>query len=185
MTLQSPRSLNGPYYTLQLDAVAPFFISRRLHHLFLPQYVPLLTIPLPSFTIKCNATEQEDAPLEYLTGPPPPAQEPQPFVVPEVKGTAGAWGPAVGSFPEKFRDMPFQPFSKSDRLGKAADITGTAFQSRQNRYQSMFGAGDAYVKLPFSLRRKKWNFLKNDGKRGKRDKKIKQSNILNGGLGCC
>jgi translation initiation factor 3 subunit D len=41
--------------------------------------------------------------------------------------------------------MPFQPFSKSDRLGKAADITGTAFQSRANRYQSMFGAGDAYA----------------------------------------
>lgn len=89
--------------------------------------------------------EQEEVPLEYLTGPPPPAQDPQPFSVPEVKGSAGAWGPAVGSFPEKFRDMPFQPFSKSDRLGKAADITGTAFQSRQNRYQSMFGAGDAYA----------------------------------------
>lgn len=90
-------------------------------------------------------TEQEEAPLEYLTGPPPAAQAPQPFAVPEVKGSVGAWGPAAGSFPEKFRDMPFQPFSKSDRLGKAADITGTAFQSRQNRYQSMFGAGDAYA----------------------------------------
>ena len=41
--------------------------------------------------------------------------------------------------------MPYQPFSKSDRLGKAADITGQAYnRGRASRYQSMFGAGDAY-----------------------------------------
>ena len=40
--------------------------------------------------------------------------------------------------------MPYQPFSKSDRLGKAADITGQAYnRGRASRYQSMFGAGDA------------------------------------------
>ena len=111
-----------------------------------PPLLPSSYHPFSQTYVRTHArtqAEQEEVPLEYLTGPPPPAQDPQPFSVPEVKGSAGAWGPAVGSFPEKFRDMPFQPFSKSDRLGKAADITGTAFQSRQNRYQSMFGAGDA------------------------------------------
>lgn len=53
------------------------------------------------------------------------------------------WGPA-GPCAEEFKNMPYQPFAKSDRLGKAADITGTAYRGRQNRYQSMFGAGDAY-----------------------------------------
>eukprot|EP00040_Diaphanoeca_grandis_P002479 m.21853 g.21853 ORF g.21853 m.21853 type:complete len:579 (-) comp13572_c0_seq1:190-1926(-) len=53
------------------------------------------------------------------------------------------WGPA-GPCEKEFENMPYQPFSKSDRLGKAADITGTTYRGRANRYQSMFGAGDAY-----------------------------------------
>eukprot|EP00038_Savillea_parva_P028741 m.66767 g.66767 ORF g.66767 m.66767 type:complete len:569 (+) comp8385_c0_seq2:58-1764(+) len=55
----------------------------------------------------------------------------------------GLWGPC-GPYDEQFTDMPYQPFSKSDRLGKPADITGTYRGGRGNRYQSLFGPGDAY-----------------------------------------
>lgn len=34
------------------------------------------------------------------------------------------WGPPMDLAPAKFTDMPYAPFSKSDRLGRAADWTG-------------------------------------------------------------
>jgi len=83
------------------------------------------------------------AELVYLTGPPPTQGPRVPFVCPNVHSVSNMWGPA-GPAARVYEDMPYQPFSKADRLGKAADITGTAFQSRGNRFQSMFGAGDAY-----------------------------------------
>lgn len=45
------------------------------------------------------------------------------FVKPQLQYNEDGWGPC-----EKidFRDMPYQPFSKSDRLGKISDWTGTA-----------------------------------------------------------
>ena len=33
------------------------------------------------------------------------------------------WGPC--ELPDAFKDMPYQPFSKSDRMGKISDWTGT------------------------------------------------------------
>lgn len=65
------------------------------------------------------------------------------FTCPVILPNPTGWGP-TGPLAEEFKDMPYQPFSKSDRIGKAADITGTAYQGRGNRYQSQFGAGDAY-----------------------------------------
>lgn len=43
------------------------------------------------------------------------------FVAPTVYDNPDGWGPALDVPPEKFRDMPYAPFSKSDRLGRAAD----------------------------------------------------------------
>jgi len=39
--------------------------------------------------------------------------------------------------------MPYQPYSKSDPLGKVADWTGTVYGDKRinNRYRSQFGAG--------------------------------------------
>jgi len=87
--------------------------------------------------------DEEEGELVYLTGPPPDAQPRQAFQIPNVVSNENVWGPA-GPLSERFGDMPYQPFAKSDRMGKAADITGTAF-SRPNRFQSTFGAGDAYA----------------------------------------
>ena len=38
------------------------------------------------------------------------------FVTPEIKDNPNGWGP--NTIPAHFKDMPYQPFSKSDRLGK-------------------------------------------------------------------
>ncbi len=38
------------------------------------------------------------------------------FDPPVIQDNPTGWGP--NSIPEKFKDMPYQPFSKSDRIGK-------------------------------------------------------------------
>jgi translation initiation factor 3 subunit D len=38
------------------------------------------------------------------------------FIPPEIQENPNGWGPF--SVPEQFKDMPYQPFSKSDRIGK-------------------------------------------------------------------
>ena len=51
------------------------------------------------------------------------------FAVPLVHDNEDGWGPSSTCIPEKFKDTPYAPFSKSDRLGRAADWTG------QQQYQ--------------------------------------------------
>ena len=38
------------------------------------------------------------------------------FSTPAIQDNPTGWGP--NSIPAQFKDMPYQPFSKSDRLGK-------------------------------------------------------------------
>lgn len=38
------------------------------------------------------------------------------FKAPVIQDNVNGWGPC--DMPEQFRDMPYQPFSKGDRLGK-------------------------------------------------------------------
>ena len=38
------------------------------------------------------------------------------FVFPQIHDNLEGWGPC--EVPEQFRDTPYQPFSKDDRLGK-------------------------------------------------------------------
>ena len=63
------------------------------------------------------------------------------FVPPVIQDNPTGWGP--NSIPAQFKDMPYQPFSKSDRLGKISDWTGNTYQDRRymNKYNSQFGAG--------------------------------------------
>ena len=42
------------------------------------------------------------------------------FVFPTIHDNPSGWGPC--SVPEQFRDTPYQPFSKDDRLGKVTKI---------------------------------------------------------------
>jgi translation initiation factor 3 subunit D len=38
------------------------------------------------------------------------------FILPKISENPSGWGPFA--LPEQFKDIPYQPFSKSDRLGK-------------------------------------------------------------------
>ena len=48
----------------------------------------------------------------------PGGDAPARFVTPEIKDNPNGWGP--NTIPAHFKDMPYQPFSKSDRLGKVS-----------------------------------------------------------------
>jgi len=63
------------------------------------------------------------------------------FVPPVILDNPTGWGPCAG--PTDFKDTPYQPFSKGDRIGKVSDWTGQ-FQDR-NRYQSQFAPGSQYA----------------------------------------
>jgi hypothetical protein len=40
------------------------------------------------------------------------------FVPPVIHDNESGWGPT--GIPEQFKDMPYQPYAKSDRLGKVS-----------------------------------------------------------------
>jgi len=63
------------------------------------------------------------------------------FEPPIISDNPTGWGPST--IPAQFKDMPYQPFSKSDRLGKVSDWTGATYQDRRymTKYQSQYGAG--------------------------------------------
>ncbi|KAF6736742.1 Eukaryotic translation initiation factor 3 subunit D [Oryzias melastigma] len=67
------------------------------------------------------------------------------FQAPVIQDNPSGWGPCA--VPEKFKDMPYQPFSKGDRLGKVADWTGATYQDKRytNKYSSQFGGGSHYA----------------------------------------
>ncbi len=54
---------------------------------------------------------------------------PLPFQVPDVQDNPDGWGPS--SEPASLTDIPFAPFGKGDKVGRAADWT----QSAYNKYQ--------------------------------------------------
>ena len=60
-----------------------------------------------------------------------------PFGTPVVYINPEGWGPTTKCLPEQFLNVPFAPFGKGDRLGKAADFTQSAhYQARQQKYRS-------------------------------------------------
>lgn len=42
------------------------------------------------------------------------------FHAPVIQDNPSGWGPCA--VPDKFKDMPYQPFSKGDRLGKVNSL---------------------------------------------------------------
>lgn len=63
------------------------------------------------------------------------------FVPPLIQDNDDGWGPS--EIPAKFRELPYQPFSKGDRLGKVSDWTGATYQDKRylGKYNSAFGTG--------------------------------------------
>ncbi|DAZ96637.1 TPA: hypothetical protein N0F65_005816 [Lagenidium giganteum] len=53
------------------------------------------------------------------------------YETPKVDVNEGGWGPTT--LPQQFLNVPYAPFNKGDKLGKAADFVST--YARNNRYQ--------------------------------------------------
>ena len=50
------------------------------------------------------------------------------FTVPNMLENVNSWGPPADAvLADDFADVPYSPFSKSDKLGRAADWTQTGF----------------------------------------------------------
>lgn len=91
------------------------------------------------------------------------------FNAPVIQDNPSGWGPCA--VPEKFKDMPYQPFSKGDRLGKVcllrvagppgrnfvaisallvsqvADWTGATYQDKRYTSRTTFNTGFIVIKL--------------------------------------
>lgn len=52
------------------------------------------------------------------------------FELPKLQFNEDGWGP-TWEVPQNFRDMPYQPFCKSDRMGKISDWTGNALTDKK------------------------------------------------------
>lgn len=52
------------------------------------------------------------------------------FDLPKLQFNEDGWGP-TWEVPQTFRDMPYQPFCKSDRMGKISDWTGNALTDKK------------------------------------------------------
>lgn len=50
---------------------------------------------------------------------------PRAFVVPQVEDNAEGWGPC--SVPDHLKDLPYAPFNKADKIGRAADFSGATY----------------------------------------------------------
>lgn len=53
------------------------------------------------------------------------------FGVPQVAENLDGWGPDASSVPSQLEHVPYAPFSKGDRVGRASDWTGQAFKYNQ------------------------------------------------------
>jgi len=66
------------------------------------------------------------------------------YSVPEIQDNADGWGPS--QVPDHLKDIPFSPFSKSDRLGKAADWSSQGYNKNyQGRFQQSGPAVFSFV----------------------------------------
>ncbi|KAI9282251.1 eukaryotic translation initiation factor 3 subunit D [Sporodiniella umbellata] len=58
------------------------------------------------------------------------------FQLPSIFDNQNGWGPASDLVPDQFREIPYAPFSKGDKLGRVADWTNPEGQKQDNREQT-------------------------------------------------
>ena len=90
------------------------------------------------------------------------------FSIPNVQDNSDSWGPCV--LPNVFNDVPYAPFNKTDKVGKAADWQASSnFPNRfGNRYrdssqstvQTAFNYFYADGELPAAHLRRRSSFLR-------------------------
>ncbi|KAI9317890.1 eukaryotic translation initiation factor 3 subunit D [Dichotomocladium elegans] len=54
------------------------------------------------------------------------------FELPKIYENPGGWGPTTEVIPIQFRDIPYAPYSKGDKLGRIADWTNPDAQKQDN-----------------------------------------------------
>jgi len=64
------------------------------------------------------------------------------FATPDVHFNPGGWGPTADDLPKQFLDVPYAPFGKGDRLGRAADFTASAYYQQKQKYRRERDARD-------------------------------------------
>lgn len=77
------------------------------------------------------------------------------FELPKIYENAGGWGPTNQVIPLQFRDIPYAPYSKGDKLGRIADWTNPDAQKQDNNQVTgrtrtgfnRFNRGKNYYKL--------------------------------------
>ena len=63
------------------------------------------------------------------------AAQAQSFDTPDVHFNSSGWGPTEDDLPKQFLDVPYAPFGKGDRLGRAADFTASAYYQQKQKYR--------------------------------------------------
>lgn len=81
-----------------------------------------------------------------------------------------AWGPT--KVPDKFKDMPYQPFAKSDKVGRIADWTGQTYSDPRlaKKYQPHFGGS---LQSAYFVEEDDANFQLVDAQRGPVTSRVK------------
>jgi len=73
-----------------------------------------------------------------------------PFAIPTVHHNEGGWGPTSSNLPQQFVDVPYAPFGKGDRLGRAADFTMSSYYAGKQKYRR--GGGDDFKNEEFQYK---------------------------------
>jgi len=68
------------------------------------------------------------------------------FILPKISDNVNGWGPLENDIPENLQDIPYTPFSKSERIGKIADWTsgqeyGNDKRKNYQRNDQIYGSG--------------------------------------------
>jgi Eukaryotic translation initiation factor 3 subunit 7 (eIF-3) len=78
-------------------------------------------------------------------------EAPRPFTL-EVEDNPDGWGPTT--VPERLKDVPFAPFNKGDKLGKASDWTQQAYQKYSGKSMAAIRRAAAWgAERPPDMRR--------------------------------
>ena len=64
------------------------------------------------------------------------------FQVPQVVDNSDGWGPSA--IPKHLQGVPYAPFGKGDKLGKAADWTAQGYQRYRDRYAQQGGSNAVF-----------------------------------------
>jgi len=91
-----------------------------------------------------------------------------------ISPNTGSWGPSTGQVPEKFANMPYQPFKKEDKIGKVSDWTGMTYgviggERRTRMYQSsmQIGGMNQYGPLSNEMNENEFKMVDNNKVQGR------------------